>query len=241
MNLFGTVSALYPSEPSNFALVALFRSGELHRLTENLDTDPDNTLQQLLVVLAHLFGTLNRRKLAPETLQTAGRNSTSLMVLPALPKGVATALKRHEESIVSIFSTYAKEYAQQHTTDLGADDVLPLSGRKVLAKESADGAFASKLRQTELPVESRSLFVALSGWTDVYQSIAELTNTARAGVALQQHAVPALSSPALDSREHQLDAYAVDFFRHGSLEVLIRDNGINVSPSSLWLSDVTLT
>lgn len=232
MNLFGTVANLYPEEPSNFALVALYRSGELHKLTENLDTDPDKTLNSLLVVLASLFGTVYRRKQNRSTLRAAARNSSSLMVLPPLPEGIARALGRHEEAITSIFSAYAKEYAQQHSSDLGADDTLPVSGRKVVVAESADGAFASKLRQSEIQVESRSLFVASSGHGDLYSSPEELVNSTRRGVAVQQQSIPALNSPILGSEEHQLDAYVVDFFKHGSLDVLVRDNGISVSRSA---------
>lgn len=231
MNLFGTVAGLYPEEPSNFALVALFRSGELHKLVENLDTDPQGTLQALLTVLASLFGTVHRRKQNRSTLRAAARNSSSLMVLPPLPEGIARALNRHEEAITSIFSAYAKEYAQQHSAELGADDKLPVSGRKVAGAESADSAFASKLRQSEIPIESRSLFVASSGHGDLYQNPKELVDTSRQGVAIQQQAIPSLTSPILGSDEHQLDAFVVDFFKHGSLDVLVRDNGISVRSS----------
>ncbi|ORY65665.1 hypothetical protein BCR35DRAFT_354923, partial [Leucosporidium creatinivorum] len=237
MNLFGTVSALYPEEPSNFALVALYRSGELHKLVENLDADPQATLQALLTVLASLFGTVHRRKQNRSTLRAAARNSSSLMVLPPLPEGIARALTRHEEAITSIFSAYAKEYAQQHSTELGVDDKLPVSGRKVAVAESADSAFASKLRQSEIAVESRSLFVASSGHGDLYQNPKELVDTSRQGVAIQQQAIPSLTSPILGSDEHQLDAFVVDFFKHGSLDVLVRDNGISRSRVWYFLQD----
>lgn len=229
MNLYGTIASLYPSEPSNFALVALFRSGELHRLTENFDSDPDGTARELLTVLAQFFGTLYRRKVNPDTLQAAARNSTSLMVLPPLPPRIADALEKHQQSIVSIFSAYAQEYSEQHTKTLGVDASLPISGRQASTATESDALFAANLRQSQIAVESRSPFVASSGHSDVYRTVDELARTTRAGVALQQHAVPALSAHAVDSKEHQLDAYVVDFYRHGSLEVLIRDNGIDVS------------
>lgn len=238
-NLYGTVSALYSTEPANFALVALFRSGELHRITAGLDTDPNGTIRELLTVLASLFGNVYRRKQDNATLRTSVRNSTSLMVLPPLPKGIVRALQEHESAITLIFSTMVREYAQQRSVDLGPDDTLPLSDRKVVTEDVADSAFASKLRQTEIPHDGRSSFVATSGYGDVFSSTKELVNTTRAGVELQRSALPSLVAPVLGSEEHQLDAYAVDFFRHGSLEVLIRDNGIEVSePASgacyLW-------
>lgn len=232
-NLYGTVSALYSAEPANFALVALFRSGELHRITSNLDTDPDGTIRELLVVFASLFGNVYRRKQDKATLQTSVRNSTSLMVLPPLPKGIVKALQEHESAITAIYSTMVTEYAQQRAADLGADDVLPLSKRQVVVEQVADSVFSSNLRQTAIPHDGRSSFVATSGHCDVFLSTKELVATTRSGVELQRSALPSLTAPVLGSEEHQLDAYTVDFFRHGNLDVLIRDNGIDVSGENI--------
>ncbi|GAA5967019.1 hypothetical protein JCM21900_002356 [Sporobolomyces salmonicolor] len=229
--LYGLSSALYPEEPSNFALAALIRSGELHRLAEKFDTDPDNTLRQMLIVLAWLFGTVHRRRQSPETLKST-RNSTSLIVLPPLPAPIRAALEDHHKSVLAVFATYAKEYAEQHADTLGADEALPLSGRKAAPSGAAEAAFASKLRQTELGVESRSMFAATSGHSDDFASVAELARSARSGIVVQQHAVPELASPGLDSQEHHLDAYIVDFYRHGSLEVLVREN--SMSRNTVW-------
>ncbi|GAA6015723.1 hypothetical protein JCM10207_008775 [Rhodosporidiobolus poonsookiae] len=229
--LYGVASALYPEEPSNFALAALIRSGELHRLASTIDTDPDNTLRQMLIVLSWLFGRVHRRRQSPETIKST-RNSTSLIVLPPLPAETLKVLNEHERAVLSVFSTYAKEYAQQNADQLDDDSVLPLSGRKAVSGEAADAAFASKLRQSELAYESRSSFAATSGHSDDFKSVVELGRSARAGIVVQQHAVPELASPTFDSKEHQLDAYVVDFYRHGSLEVLVRESSL--SRQSVW-------
>ncbi|KAK4047372.1 hypothetical protein OIV83_005419 [Microbotryomycetes sp. JL201] len=224
MNLYGMAATLYQHEPANYAFIALLRSGELHRLTSKLDSDRDGVLRELLTVLASLFGTVYRRKQSKETLRPAGRNSTSMIVLPPLPERIAAALRQHEQAITTIFAAFAKDYATQRGDELGEDVVLPLSRRKVKAVETADGAFASKLRQTAIPFEGRSAFVATSGHGDVFGSVTELVHTTREGVLLQHHALPDLKSPILGSDEHQLDAFVVDFYRHGSLDVLVRDN-----------------
>ncbi|GAA5961336.1 hypothetical protein JCM3765_004378 [Sporobolomyces pararoseus] len=229
--LYGLTSALYPEEPSNFALAALIRSGALHDLADKVKEKPDETLREMLVVLAWLFGTVHRRRQSPETLRST-RNSTSLIVLPPLPAPIRAALDEHHRAVLSVFTTYAKEYAAQHADKLGADFTLPLSGRKVTPSGAADAAFASKLRQTELDVESRSVFAATSGHGDNFSSVVDLTRSARSGVTLQQHAVPELASPGLDSTEHQLDAYVVDFYRHGDLDVLVREN--SMSRNKVW-------
>lgn len=153
------------------------------------------------------------------------RNASSLVILPPLPSKIARVLKEHNSAVVHIFSTYATEYAQQHDEELGPDDTLPFSGRQIKPTETTDGAFVSKLRQTELNVDARSPFVATSGRADEFATVAELSSTARAGLVLTQHAVPYFP---MDSPEYQLDAYILDFYKHGSLDVLCRDNAVLV-------------
>ena len=242
MNLYGLVSGLYAFEPSNFALVALLRSvshreirvlpnltlgaqGELHRIARSIDSDPDETMRQLIIVFANLFSRAPRRAQSPQSLEYVTRNASSLVILPALPPRVAAVLEQHDKAVVHIFSTYATEFAQQHSDDLGPDDTLPLSGRQVAPIPAEDGSFAAKLRQSELKVDARSPFVATSGHGDQYASVAELSATARAGLVLTKHAVPYFPT---EDAEHQLDAYIIDFYKHGSLDVLVRDNAVLV-------------
>lgn len=225
MTLYGVTSVLYPEEPSNFAFAALLRSGELHKVASGLKDRPDETMQEILLVLAWLFGRVHRRKQSPDTRRVM-RNSNWAIVLPPLPPRIRNVLDVHQRAITSIFSTYAQEYAEQNADKLGAEDALPLSERSVPASASSDGAFASKLRQSELSYESRSPFAATSGHADDFASTMDLARTARAGVMLYQHAVPELAFPPLDSNEHDLDAYVIDFMKHGSLDVLIRESSL---------------
>lgn len=155
------------------------------------------------------------------------RNASSLVILPRLPPRIAAVLEQHDKAVVHIFSTYATEFAQQHTEDLGPDDALPLSGRRTAPTPTEEGSFAAKLRQSEVKVDARSPFVATSGHGDQYATVAELSATARAGLVLTKHAVPYFPT---EDAEHQLDAYILDFFKHGSLDVLVRDNAVLVRP-----------
>jgi hypothetical protein len=225
LNLYGLVSSLYQFEPSNFALVALLRSGELHRLTRNFEAKPEETVRQLLIVLANLFARQPRRAQNSDAVELSTRNSSSTVILPHPSNRIIQVLEQHNNAVTAIFSRYAKDYAQQHSQDLGEDATLSLSHRTVDAsKAQADGAFAANLRQSKLSIASRSPFVALSGHDDHFHSVDELAETLRTDVVLTTHAVPVV--PWIVSRDHQLDAYVLDFFKHGSLEVVIRDNGI---------------
>lgn len=222
--MYDIVSKLYPYEPSNFLLVALLRSGTLHQISKSFEVDQITTLEKLCTVFAYLFGRVLRRKQTPESLTSDTRNSTSLMILPPLPTKVQVALDEHQLSVVSIFSTYAQQYCQQHSDDLGPDTTLPISKTTLSASsESLEGSFASKLRQSALVIDSRSPFVATSGLGDTYKSIAELSNTSRSGLVLTKHAVPVSENI---TKEYDLDSYVLDFFRHGSLDMLIRDNSL---------------
>ena len=236
-------------QPSNFALIALFRSGDLHKLTANFATEPEETMHQLIIVLSHLFGRVLRRAQSVESIEKTVRNSPSKIILPPLPDNIINTLQKHHESIIAIFSVYAKEYSQQHSKTLGEDIAFPVSGRKVAPSASnadAAGSLASRLEQTKIPIDSRSPFVANSGHGDKYSSISELAATTRAGLVLTKHAVPSMTF--LTSTETSLDAYVVDFYRHGQVEALVRDNGIRksdvwfyVRPFLSYLSTSSLT
>ena len=190
-------------------------------------------MHQLIIVLSHLFGRVLRRAQSVESIQTTVRNSPSKIILPPLPENIVNTLQKHHESIISIFSVYAKEYSQQHSKNLGEDVTLPVSGRKVSPDSTtadAAGSLASRLEQTKIPIDSRSPFVANSGHGDKYSTISELAATTRAGLVLTKHAVPSMTF--LTSTETSLDAYVVDFYRHGQVEALVRDNGIR--KSDVW-------
>src|SRR5258707_2538730 len=184
MNLYSIVAHLYPYEPANFALVALFRSGVLHRITQDLDKSAvarDEALRSLMVVLATLFASRTRRSQGEESLRETIRNSSSCIVMPPLPEGVMEVLQEHHASVLEVFQGYVKEFGRQHTRSLGADTVLPLSQRSV-CRVSPSGArtgtppsiLIQLLESNRLDVCARSSFVALSGHEDDFSSVEEL-------------------------------------------------------------------
>ncbi|KAF8325454.1 uncharacterized protein EI90DRAFT_3128818 [Cantharellus anzutake] len=243
MNLYGVVSHLYPHEPANFALVALIRSGILHEITRDLDKSDvahDQALSDLMTVLATLLATCTRRSQTNESLLETIRKSSSRIIMPPLPPGVLQVLKDHHASILGIFSSYVEEYCRQYATSLRADNILPLSQRVIGCNPTANLAntFIQRLESSRIYVKARSSFVALSGHEDSFSSVEELVESLRAGIVLPLHAVPSLTK--LTNPNHQLDAYAYDFWHHGSLEVLARDNGIRRGDIWYMLEDFHL-
>lgn len=52
---------------------------------------------------------------------------------------------------------------------------------------------------------------------------------------LNYHAVPAIGSLLPEEDDLELNAYAVDFFKHGQIEALAGGNGIKASEAWIYL------
>ncbi|KAH6977816.1 hypothetical protein EDB82DRAFT_567453 [Fusarium venenatum] len=89
------------------------------------------------------------------------------------------------------------------------------------------------------PPVIRSPFAALSGFTDEFDSIKEMCATVREGLFLEESAIPYLPVWPNDISV-ELNAYLYDFFKHGSLKVLVRDNLIKRSDVWFHLKDFSL-
>lgn len=233
MNLFGIAAHLYYTEPSNFALVTLLRSGVIHEICSNKSMI--QAKQDLIILFCHLFG---RRELPPiytskENLEATLRmtKSASKVILPPLNKKAQNALSKHEKQILKIFTSYASTFASHNSTHLGEDDELPLSKLKYAgSRDGVGGAFQQYLEKSSTPVAVRSLFVANSGHGDVFHSISELAAASRSGVYFNEHATPSMER-FIASREGRkagfaLNAYIYDFYMHGQVSTLAAANGI---------------
>ncbi|KAL7801815.1 hypothetical protein V8C43DRAFT_324722 [Trichoderma afarasin] len=71
----------------------------------------------------------------------------------------------------------------------------------------------------------RSPFVALSRETDDFKTIHELCQTARGDVFLEESAIPTIPIWPHDTNV-RFNAHLYDYYKHGSMHVLARDNGI---------------
>ncbi|EGR47843.1 uncharacterized protein TRIREDRAFT_63756, partial [Trichoderma reesei QM6a] len=86
----------------------------------------------------------------------------------------------------------------------------------------------------------RSPFIALSGTTDNFTTIHELCQTVRGDVFLEESAIPTIPMWPHDTRQ-EFNAYLYDFYKHGSLDVLVRDNGIRRGEVWFRLKDFSRT
>ncbi|KAF9461731.1 hypothetical protein BDZ94DRAFT_800063 [Collybia nuda] len=254
LNLFAIAAHLYYTEPSNFALVALLRSGVLHKICEQPSVA--DAKRDFMILMAHLFG----RRYIPKVfanernIGNLTKKYPSTIVLPSPSKLVLTVLAEHDSEILDIFTGYAITFAREHAPTLGPDFSLPISKLEYSASGGPTdpniiSPFHSYLHETAIPIVARSPFVANSGHGDRFRSVHELTRTVREGLYLNEHAIPSLShliatSDSKDGNvglEHALNAYLLDFYTHGQVSTLAIANGIRRGDVWYLLDDFTMT
>ncbi|CAL1698804.1 unnamed protein product [Somion occarium] len=247
IDLFGIAAHLYYTEPSNLALVALFRKGVIHRICGQ--PSMINAKRDFFLLMAHLF---NRQKI-PKVYTSAAnikeqiRKSPSMVILPPLPDRAREVLVQHDEEILQVFSGYAKAFATHYQKDLGSDHTLPFSSKTYPVPDVAGKStnqFQADLRTTAVRVKLRSVFVANSGHTDCFESVSELSQTARTGLHLNDHAIPTMHSFTTLGSDGDLtfalNAYLLDFYIHGQTQPLVVANGIRRGDLWYLLQDFTL-
>jgi hypothetical protein len=237
------------TEPSNFALVALMRSGVLHEICNR--SDLESAKREFMIIMANLFGRRYMSRIFAKggNIEELKSKYPSMVVLPPLPESARQALLVHDQEILQIFSGYVSAFAKSLENAIGQEEILPLSKISVCGNKTQRRAetaqFYAHLQNNATPVITRSIFVANSGHDDVFSSVSELTRTSRAGLNLNEYAIPSMSHLTItadtDTLEHRLNAYILDFYTHGQVETLAIANGIRRGDVWYLLQDFTLT
>jgi len=150
------------------------------------------------------------------------------------------ALNSYAGTILNVFRSYAFVYASERLKDDDPLDVLPLSGNLPHDSRHADNSLFSKsLASTAVHLTVRCPFIATSGHNDKFHTATELACTARRGLHLNAQAIPALDH--LTDGTQPLNAYLFDFYQHGQVAALVRDNGIRLGEMWYLLDDFVLT
>ncbi|KAL2843924.1 DEAD/DEAH box helicase [Aspergillus pseudoustus] len=235
LNFAGTVSHLYYTGNSGFAFHALLSEGYFHGLCRNILSDPIETKQTLMLVLSHLFGRYNLRPSILESWQSRDK-STSVVVLPPLPKGAARILESHNQKTLGIYSAYVTTFINQHIME--EDCTLPLTGIRFGGSESATDVSSSL--EFLPPTRVTSSFAALSGHRDKWNSINELCTRVRGGVWLEQSVIPHLQVSPDKEGPAPLNAYLYDFYKHSNIHALATENMIRSGDLWYLLNDFSL-
>lgn len=190
-------------------------------------------------MLCHLFCRIPCTRYEDEEwLENVVRRSPSLVILPRMPLEAEEIIRDHNDETLGIFRTYVCTYVEQHL-DHTPDNDLPFSKTKI-GPESLEDADLQPGIIPALPATIlRSPFSALSGLTDDFSTICELCNTVRSGVFLEEQAIPFIRIYPHETKV-PFNAYILDFFEHGDLKALVRDNGIKAGDVWFRLKDFSL-
>ncbi|KAF4979437.1 hypothetical protein FZEAL_4361 [Fusarium zealandicum] len=229
-NFAGLVGHLYFTENAVFGFHSLLRGGYFHNLCKDFDTDRERVLREMMLVLSHLFNRVPLQR--KHKLREIAKTSTSEIFLQQLPPTAEKLLVQHNRETLSIFKDYAHSYVNQHLVDK-PDQTLPLT--KISVGSGSDEGSAG-----EHSAAIRSPFARLSGFDDEFKSIKELCSSVRDGIFLEESAIPYMPIGP-DDTAGELNAYIYDFYKHGSLEVLINDNGIDRGDVWFHLKDFSDT
>lgn len=240
LGLSGLVGHLYYTENAAFAFHALLKNRYFHKLCAKIDRPSKRTsiLREMVLTLSHLFSRLPVRRYKDEAwLEEVVHRSPSMIILPKLPKRASRVLKDHNKETLAIFHGYVSTYASQHLAD-APDDELPFS--KCRVDPAGDDGNLSAMLRSQAPTFVRSPFAALSGFTDEFKTIRELCQTVRSNVFLEESAIPCIPITQQERGGMPWNAYLYDFFKHGDLQVLIRDNSIKGEDVWFHLKDFSL-
>ncbi|OBT53071.1 hypothetical protein VE04_07983 [Pseudogymnoascus sp. 24MN13] len=192
VNFSGPVTHLYFTENSSWAFHALLKEGYFTNVCANIDTEPDAVINELMLVLSHIFGRRAARVTDSQAMADAINKSPSMVYLPPMPKAALSTLETHNANTLSIYTTYVKTFAEQYVK--GAETTLPLtqfSANSLDADSASDLSFLPSLPATT----ARSPFVALSGHGDAFPTISDLCTSSRAGIFLESALIAPISLP----------------------------------------------
>jgi ATP-dependent RNA helicase DDX60 len=233
LNFAGLVSHLYFTENSSFAFHALLKEGYFHELCAGINTNEKATLETLMLVMAHLFSRIPCRRSDEEYKASVVKPSSSIVFLPAMPQKAANILRAHNQQTLDVYRTYVETFVDQHIKT--PDRNLPLTGTRI----GSENTEFTHVVSSQPPTKTRSAFVALSGHGDDFESISALCHTTRQGVFLEEAVIPYVGLHP-DETDVPLNAWLLDFYKHGDVHTLEKANGIRRSDVWFLLNDFSL-
>ncbi|EMP28916.1 Putative ATP-dependent RNA helicase DDX60 [Chelonia mydas] len=227
MGFAGLVSHLHYHEPSNLVLVSFLVKGLFHKLCQptrkNSKTFSKEVMEQLVLVLANLFG---RRYIPASVIKSKQKFYQSKVFLEDLPEDFAVALHEYNNKIEENFGHFL--FIISKMADMKQEYQLPLSRTDFSGEECNDSKLVSHLMSCNEGRTAVSPFACLSGNMDSDLLHAETVNSViLRTVGITAGNIPVLCAKKFDNRRRMmpLNAYALDFYKHGSLKAMAQDNG----------------
>ncbi|NWV08836.1 DDX60 helicase, partial [Ptilonorhynchus violaceus] len=248
MGFAGLVTHLYYHEPSNFVLVSFLVKGLFHKLCQPIKGTfyfdigstvfSEDVLEKLVLILANLFG----RKYLPACSMKYKRTfSQSKVFLEDLPEDFAAAVKEYNTKVQENFAHFLLTTAK--LADMEQEYRLPLSKTDFTSQNWHGSELASHLMDNTKSVSAISPFACLSGVVDDDLFHGEIVNKAVfRSLGINDTNCPLLYLNKYDKqgRRRPLNAYALDFYKHGCLTALTTDNWLNEGDAYYALKDFSL-
>ncbi|XP_062932959.1 probable ATP-dependent RNA helicase DDX60 isoform X2 [Cynocephalus volans] len=243
MGFAGLVSHLHYHEPSNLVFVSFLVKGLFHNLCQPTSKGSkhfsQDVMEKLVLVLAHLFG----RKHFPSKFQDANlKFYQSKVFLDDLPEDFSDALHEYNMAVTKDFASFLLIVSK--LADMKQEYQLPLSKINFTGNECKDSQLVSHLMNCKEGRVAVSPFACLSGNSDCDLLQPDTPNhVILRTIGIDHTQAPVLQSQKFDSRGRRLslNAYALDFYKHGSLVGLVQDNRMNEGEAYLLLKDFALT
>uniref|UniRef100_A0A674I566 DExD/H-box helicase 60 n=1 Tax=Terrapene triunguis TaxID=2587831 RepID=A0A674I566_9SAUR len=239
MGFTGLVTHLHYHEPSNFVLVSFLVKGLFHKLCQPVENGStvfsEDVMEQLVLVLANLFG---RRYLPACATKFRRTSCQSKVFLEDLPEEFAAAVHEYNCKIKKNFGCFLLTVAK--LADMEQEYQLPLSRIDFTHKECDNSELTSHLMNSTKSIASVSPFTCLSGTIDQDLFDAENAVLHTIGVNVRNAPLCWLEKYDNQGRRMPLNAYALDFFKHGSLIALTTDNWLNEGDAYNLLKDFSL-
>ncbi|XP_034627890.1 probable ATP-dependent RNA helicase DDX60 isoform X4 [Trachemys scripta elegans] len=242
MGFAGLVTHLHYHEPSSLVLVSFLVKGLFHKLCQprkDSKTFSKEVMEQLVLVLANLFG---RRYIPASVIKSKQKFYQSKVFLEDLPEDFAVALHEFNNKIEENFGHFLLIISKM--ADMKQEYQLPLSRIDFSSEECNDSKLVSHLMSCNEGRTAVSPFACLSGNVDSDLLHAETVNSViLRTVGITAGNIPVLCAKKFDNRRRRmpLNAYALDFYKHGSLTAMAQDNGIHEGEAYLLLKDFSLT
>ncbi|NXK03380.1 DDX60 helicase, partial [Herpetotheres cachinnans] len=237
----GLVTHLYYYEPSNFVLVSFLVKGLFHKLCQPIKGSTvfsEDVLEKLVLILANLFG---RKYLPACSMEYKRTFCQSKVFLEDLPEDFADAVNEYNNKVEENFAHFLLTTAK--LADMEQEYRLPLSKTDFTSKNWHGSELASYLMDNSKSISAISPFACLSGVIDNDLFHREIINKAvfrSLGINVTNCPLLYLNKYDNQGRRRPLNAYALDFYKHGSLPALTTDNWLNEGDAYYALKDFSL-
>eukprot|EP00727_Mastigamoeba_balamuthi_P006104 m51a1_g2112 hypothetical protein (1235) ;mRNA; r:1644375-1650149 len=210
---------------TNLIFCHLVSTGHIQRLCSTFDSDRKQTALSLLELLCHLFNVVT---LPGDYERDRSSKGNSTVVLPPLEGPGAEALEEYSRGVVDLFTRCSIALCSREPVEDDACSLtLPVSGQsyKPTAEQRASTFGLPFVRPADvLRPLARSPFAALSGLGDEFCSGSELCTTTREAAQFDAMFLPLTERHSVSLTELRINAYALDFYKHGIIEEIANTN-----------------